>query len=83
MAVPTTNQVSYLCYNSPMLKIKMERRGQLKDLDRTFDIAYWRHQTPQAKFDATWELIVHAYRVKGHDVRQLRLQRSVESFQSQ
>ena len=66
-----------------MPKITMERRGQLKDLDRTFDIAYWQRQTPQAKFDATWELIVHAYRVKGQDVRQLRLQRSVESFQSQ
>ena len=66
-----------------MQKIKMERRGQLKDMDRSFDIAYWQQQTPQAKFDATWELIVHAYRVKGHDVRQRRLQRSVESFQSQ
>ena len=66
-----------------MQEIKMERRGQLKELDRSFDLAYWQKQTPQARFDATWELIVHAYKVKGLDVHQLRLQRSVESFQSQ
>ena len=66
-----------------MHEFKMERRGQLKDMDRSLDDAYWRRKSAQAKFDATWELIVHAYRVKGHDVRQLRLQRSVENFQSQ
>ena len=66
-----------------MPEFKMERRGQLNDLDRSFDLAYWQRQSAKAKFDATWELIVHAYRVKGHDVRQLRLQRSVENFQRQ
>lgn len=59
----------------------IERRGKLEDLDRSFDLEFWRSQTPQARFDATWELIVHAMRVQGKDVRQLRLQRSVESFQ--
>lgn len=67
-------------YNLPMQKIKMERRGRLQDLDRSFDFQFWQNQSPQARFDATWELIVHAYRVKGHDVRQLRLQRSVTHF---
>ena len=66
-----------------MKNIKMERKGQLKELDRTFDLLYWQRQSPRAKFDATWELILHAYKVKGYDVRQLRLQRSVESFQRQ
>ena len=59
----------------------VERRGRIKDLDRSFDLAFWREQTPQARFDAAWELIVHASKVKGVDVRQLRLQRSVETFQ--
>lgn len=70
-------------YNSLMKIIKMARRGQLKNLDRSFDLIYWQRQSSRAKFDATWELILHAYRVKGHNVRQLRLQRSVESFQKQ
>ena len=64
-----------------MQKIKIERRGKLNDLDRSFDLLFWQRQSSRARFDATWELIVHAYRVKGHDVRQLRLQRSVTHFQ--
>jgi len=61
----------------------VERRGKLTELDRSFDLIFWQSQTPQARFAATWELIVHASKVKGQDVRQLRLQRSVESFQRQ
>ena len=61
----------------------MEHRGKLQELDRSFDLAYWQAQTPEARFTATWELIVHASKVKGVDVRQLRLQRSTEAFQRQ
>ena len=60
-----------------------ERTGKLEDLDRSFDIAFWQAQDAKARFNATWELITHAARVKGtfDDVRQLRLQRTVEHFQ--
>jgi len=34
----------------------------------------------QSRMDAAWELIVHACKVKGMDVDQLRLQRTVERF---
>jgi hypothetical protein len=61
----------------------MERRGKLEDLDRSFDLKFWQSQTAQARFKAAWELIVFASQVKGHDVRQLRLHRSVETFQRQ
>ncbi len=61
----------------------MARRGKLEDLDRSFDIQYWQSQTPAARFQATWELILHAAKVKGLDVRELRLQRSVATFQRQ
>ena len=61
----------------------IERYGKLNELDREFDLQFWQGQPAQARFDATWELIIHAYRVKGGDVRQLRLQRSVEAFQRQ
>ncbi len=57
--------------------------GKLEELDRSFDLDFWQAQTPKARFDATWDLIVHYAKVKGIDVRQLRLQRSVESFQRQ
>lgn len=61
----------------------MMRRGRIRDLDRSFDIQFWQDQEPAARFNAAWELIVHAWRVKGRDVRQLRFQRSVEAFQRQ
>lgn len=63
--------------------IFLERRGKIKDLDRSFDLTFWQAQSPQARFNATWELIVHYARVKCLDVHQLRLQRSVETFQKQ
>jgi hypothetical protein len=59
----------------------MERRGKLKEMDRSFDLAFWQAQPPKARFDAVWEMIVHYNKVKGQDVRQLRLQRSVTHFQ--
>jgi hypothetical protein len=61
----------------------MERRGKLEQLDRSFDLAFWQAQPAADRFQAAWELIVHASRVKGIDVRQLRLHRSVEAFQRQ
>jgi hypothetical protein len=66
-----------------MEPIIMERRGRLEDLDRSFDIQYWQAQPPQARFQAAWELVLHVAKVQGLDVHQLRLQRSVESFQRQ
>lgn len=66
-----------------MKKGVMERRGKITDLDRSFDLQFWQAQTAQARFDAAWELVLHAWRVKGNDVRQLRLQRSAETFQRQ
>jgi hypothetical protein len=61
----------------------VERKGKIKDLDRSFDLEFWQSQPPAARFNAAWELIVHAMKVKGQDVRKLRLQRSVTNFQRQ
>jgi len=59
----------------------VERRGKLKDLDRSLDLKFWQAQSAKARFDASWELVLHYMKVKGRDVRQLRLQRSVTNFQ--
>jgi len=60
-----------------------ERKGKLTELDRSFDLEFWQAQPASERFRAAWERIEHAWKVKGHDVRQLRLQRCVESFQRQ
>lgn len=64
-----------------MRKNFVVQRGRLEDLDRSFDIKFWQAQPAKARFDASWELVVHYMKVKGRDVRQLRLQRSVTHFQ--
>ena len=47
----------------------VERRGKISELDRSFDLIFWQSQSPDARFDAVWELIVHANKVKGKDGR--------------
>lgn len=64
-----------------MRKNFIVQRGRLEDLNRSFDIKFWQAQPAKARFDASWELVVHYMKVKGKDVRQLRLQRSVTHFQ--
>lgn len=63
-----------------MRKNFVERYGKIDQMDRSFDLNFWQAQTPTARFDASWELIVHYMKVKGQDVHQLRLQRSVENY---
>ena len=58
----------------------MERRGQLKDLDRWFDISYWQHMGSDAIFGAAWQMVFDSLQLKGKCVSELRLQRSVEKF---
>jgi hypothetical protein len=50
-------------------------------LDRSFDIAYWQAQGDEAIFEAAHQLILDYGLMRGMDVDQFRLQRTVESFQ--
>jgi hypothetical protein len=61
----------------------VEKFGKLDELDRSFEIEFWRARSPKERMDAVWELVLHYAKVKGIDVRQLRLERSVENFQKQ
>ena len=46
------------CYNltgQPIMRSGfVERKGKLEELDRSFDLAFWQSQTPQASFEAAW-----------------------------
>ena len=63
-----------------MRKNFTERRGKIEQMDRSFDLKFWQAQPGQARFDASREVASHYMKVKGRDVRQLRLQRNVEKF---
>ena len=55
--------------------------GRLEDAERFPDLEYWRTQTDKAKLDAAWDMVIEAHAIKGEDLSESRLQRSVASLQ--
>jgi hypothetical protein len=45
-----------------------EHKGKLQNLDGSFDLKFWQSQPAQVRFNATWDLIVHAAKVKGTEL---------------
>jgi hypothetical protein len=66
-------------FSGTIVDVIAERKGNIQDLDRTFDTEFWQAQGDAAIFDAAWDMIV-AYYVHelGIPPEQIRLQRSVE-----
>jgi hypothetical protein len=54
--------------------------GRLEDAERFPDMKYWRAQSTDMIFDTAWEMVVEAHALKGEDLRESRLQRSIASF---
>jgi hypothetical protein len=61
-------------------RVVMERLVKLEELDRSFDLEYWRRMGPEARLVAMWSLVEESLRMQGKDVAP-RLQRSVERIQ--
>ena len=59
----------------------MMRFGRIGEMDRSFDIEYWQRQGDAAIFRAAWELVESYCRDRGMNPDELRLQRSIETFQ--
>jgi hypothetical protein len=59
----------------------MMRFGRIEDMDRSFDVEFWQRQGDAAIFRAAWELVESYWRDRGMSPDELRLQRSVETFQ--
>ena len=49
--------------------------------DRSFDREFWQRAGHEAIMAAAWEMLAEVHRVRGQDVSQPRLQRSVARFQ--
>lgn len=58
----------------------MERCGRMKDMDRSFDIAYWQRLGPGAIFEAAWQMVVDVHKMRDGDPDELRLRKDVECF---
>ena len=63
-------------------RLTMMRYGRIEDMDRSFDLAFWQAQDATARWQAGWELVEFYLKIKGR-TNELRLQRTVESFQRQ
>jgi hypothetical protein len=55
--------------------------GRLEDAEAFPDLQYWQGQSDDAKFTAAWDMVVEAHALKGEDLSESRLQRSVASLQ--
>ena len=55
--------------------------GRLEDAEPFMDLRHWMAQSDEAKFAAAWEMVVEAHALKGEDLSESRLQRSVANLQ--
>lgn len=55
--------------------------GPLKDAKRYPDVSYWQAQPDEKKFEAAWKMVLEAYAIKGVDLSESRLQRTVGGLQ--
>lgn len=51
-----------------------------KQGDRSFDIEFWGQVDDEQKMKAVWDLVVFDYELKGKNLDELRLQRTVENL---
>ncbi|MCI0392303.1 MAG: hypothetical protein MOB07_26525 [Acidobacteria bacterium] len=65
----------------PREKTFSEWYGRLEEAEPFPDLGYWLSQDDAAKFDAAWEMVIEAHQIKGEDIRESRLQRSVGGLQ--
>ena len=61
----------------------MERYSRLPEMDRSFDIAYWQRLGASAILEAAWQMAVDAHARHPGGADELRLRRTVETFQRQ
>jgi hypothetical protein len=51
--------------------------GRIEDAEKYPDIVYWRSQPHEVVFDTVWQMVVEAHLMKGEDLSESRLQRSI------
>jgi hypothetical protein len=54
---------------------------RMKDDDRSFDLEFWQQAGAEARFAAAWQMVLDMLIIRGEDVDQFRLQRSVENIE--
>ncbi|KPK18303.1 MAG: hypothetical protein AMK69_24970 [Nitrospira bacterium SG8_3] len=60
-------------------KTRMARLVKAKDKDRSFDLLFWKRVGAEGRFAAAWQMVSEVNAIKGKDIGESRLQRSVEN----
>ena len=58
----------------------MARLVKRSEMDRSFDIEFWQRVGVQGRFEAAWQMVKDAHSIRGEDVDESRLQRSVQNI---
>ena len=51
--------------------------GKIEDAEKYPAVNYWREQPDDAKFEVAWQMVIDAHSMKGEDLSESRLQRTV------
>jgi len=74
---PTHQEVTESGERALAPRVVTEWYGRLEEAEPFPDPDYWLFRDDAAKFDAAWEMVIEAHQIKGEDIRESRLQRSV------
>ncbi len=61
-------------------KIVMSKLVSLNEMDRSFDLEFWDKVGVNGRFEAMWQMVLEVQAMKGKNVEQFRLQRSVQNI---
>ena len=60
---------------------RMARMVKATEADRSFDLVFWRKVGAEGRFAAAWQMISEVDAIRGKDIGESRLQRSVQNIQ--
>jgi hypothetical protein len=61
-------------------KVRMARLIKAVEMDRSFDLAFWKKVGAEGRFSAAWEMVLEVNAIRGKERREPRLRRSVQSL---
>jgi hypothetical protein len=63
------------------IPVRMARLIKAADMDRSFDLAFWKRVGAEGRFTAAWDMVLEVNTIRGIETRESRLQRSVQNIQ--
>ena len=60
--------------------VRMARLIKATDMDRSFDLAFWKKVGAEGRFSAAWQTVRGVETIRGEENHELRLQKSIEKI---